>query len=420
MKPDVSKILSQIESRQQELFELLMTLVRFKTPNPPGGNERPAQEWMASQMKKLGFKAEIFDALPGRPNAVGKLAGTGGGKSVILNGHVDVCEDRLIEKWQRNPYDPHIEGGAIFGKGGCDMKGALASFLFVIDCIQRSGYRLKGDVTVESVIGEETGEPGTKACLDRGYRADFAIVGEPARGGQNAYPAVGLTTARIFVESPYTLHLQERRHYNVAGGGREGANCIDKMAAVVIPALYDLERQWAVVKQHPMMPAGQALINVFAINGGGNIFFIPDKCFIDVVVYYLPGEDKDVVQKEVADKISRACQADEWLKKYPARIEWEFEPQKYVFLPFEVDVNQPGVKAMLESYKEVTGKEIELGGRGGIVDTGWFTAAGIPAFTYGPGDAYWAHRIDERVELQALVNYAKTLALFLSQWCGVA
>lgn len=419
MKLDVSKTLSQIENRKEELFHLLMTLIRFKTPNPPGGNERPAQEWMAEQMRPLGFKVEVFDALPGRPNAVGRLAEVGGGKSIILNGHVDVCEDRLLNKWRRDPYDPYIEGGALFGKGGTDMKGALASFLFVVDCIQRSGHGFKGDVILESVIGEETGEPGTKACLDRGYRADFALVGEPARGATNVYPAVGLTTARLTIESPYTLHLQERRHFTHAGGGREGANCIDKMALVIIPALNDLERHWAVLKKHPMMPAGQSLINVFAINGGGNIFFIPDKCLVDLVVYYLPGEDKTAIQKEVADKIARAANADEWLKKYPPRIDWEFEPEKYRFLPFEVETSQPGVRALLESYKEVTGKDIELGGRGAIVDTGWFTAAGIPAITYGPGDAYWAHRIDERVELDALVTYCKTLAVFLSKWCGL-
>jgi len=417
---NVSLVLQQIENRKEELYQLLMTLIRFKTPNPPGGNEREAQEWMAQQLRKLGLKVEVFDAMPGRPNTVGRLTGVGGGKSVILNGHIDVCEDRLVSKWRRDPYDPYIEDGALFGKGTTDMKGSLASFLFVLDCIQRAGYKFRGDVIIESVVGEETGEPGTKRCLDRGYRADFALVGEPARGATNLYGAVGLTNARITVESPYTLHLQERRHFTHAGGGREGANCIEKMATVIIPALNDLERHWAVFKKHPLMPAGQALINVFAINGGGNIFFIPDKCFIDLVVYQLPSEDKTAVQKEVEDKMRRASQADEWLRQYPPKIEWEPEPEKYRFLPFEVDTDEPGVKTLMESYKEVTGKEFDIGGRGAIVDTGWFTASGIPAITYGPGDAYWAHRIDERVELNALLIYCKTLTAFISKWCGLA
>lgn len=419
MKSDTSKILQQIDSRKEELFKLLMTLTRFRTPNPPGGNERPAQEWMAEQMKKLGFKTAIFDAKPGRPNAVGKLAGAGGGKSVILNGHIDVCEDQLIEKWKRNPYDPYIEGGKLFGRGVADMKGALASFLFVIDCIQRAGFKLKGDVTIESVIGEETGEPGTKSCLDKGYRADFAIVGEPTFGGKGTYPAVGILNGRLAIECPYTLHLQERRLFRQAGGGLEGANCIEKMASVIMPALDDLERHWAVVKKHPLIPPGHAMINVFHISGGGNTFIIPNQSTIDFTAYYLPGETKEAVQKEVEDKVRRAAEADFWLRKYPPKIEWEPKPDEYQFFPFDLDLKQPGVSLLMEAYKEVTGIELTVGGRGGIVDTGWFVRAGIPAITYGPGEGVMAHRIDEYVELGALVNYCKTLAVFLSEWCGV-
>lgn len=417
---NIAGILEELDNQKEELYHILETLIRFRTPNPPGGNEKEAQDWVADRLRKLGFKVDIFDALPGRPNVVGMLAGIGGGKSVILNGHIDVCEDRLIDKWRRDPYDPYLEGEALFGKGSSDMKSALAVFLFVLECVQRRGHRFKGDVIFESVIGEEMGEPGTKRCLEKGYRADFAIVGESAKGATVLYPAVGLTNGRLTIESPYTLHLQERRFFLHAGGGREGANCIEKMATVIIPALNDLEKHWGVFKQHPLMPAGQAMINVFNFTGGGNVFFIPDKCTIDFIVYYLPGEDREAVQKEVEDKINRVSQADEWLRKYPPIIGWDTAPETYRFIPSELNLDEPGVQTLMQSYQEATGDDLSVGGRGVIVDSGWFSSAGVPVVTFGPGDAFWAHRINERVELAALSAYCQTLAIFLCRWCGLA
>lgn len=416
---NVAGIMAEVDNWQEQLYDLMKTLIRFKTPNPPGSNEREAQEWIARYLQKLGCQVDVFEALPGRPNVVGTLKGSGGGKSVILNGHIDVCEDRLNDKWCRDPYDPYIEGGALFGKGSSDMKGALAAFLFVLECVQRRGYKFKGDVIVESVIGEEKGEPGTKRCLEKGYRADFAFVGEPARGTKSLYATVGLTHGHISVTSPYTLHLQERRFFQQAGGGREGANCIEKMALVILPALNDLEKHWSVMKQHPLMPAGQAMINVFYFVGGGNVFFIPDQCLIDIIVYYLPGEDKKTVQKEVEDKLSRVAQADEWLRKYPPMVEWDPDPETYQFIPSELNLEETGMKILMESYRQAAGNDLSVGGRGVIVDSGWFSAAGIPVVTFGPGDAFWAHRIDERVELSALSLYSRTLALFLCRWCGL-
>lgn len=417
---ELNNVLAELDNRREELYDLIRSLIRFETPNPPGANEKGAQEWIAERLMSLGLEVDVFDALPGRPNVVGRLVGSGGGKSVILNGHIDVCEDRLVEKWSRSPYESYIEGGELYGKGSSDMKGALACYLFVLHCFTRCNLSFRGDVLFESVIGEETGEPGTKSCLDKRYRADYAIVGESAKGATVLYAAVGLTHGRIIIESPYTLHLQERRHFQHAGGGREGANCIEKMAIVIIPALNDLERQWSVLKQHTLMPPAQAMINVFSVAGGGNIFFIPDKCAIDIVVYYLPGEDKQSVQKEVEDKIYKVAQADGWLSKYPPVIKWDPDPESYQFIPSDLDLNEPGVQTLMQSYKEATGKDLLVGGRGVIVDSGWFSASGIPVVTFGPGDAYWAHRIDERVDLNALSIYCRTLAIFLSKWCELA
>jgi len=414
------RVLGALDAAQSDVVELLATLVRFETDNPPGGNEAPAQHWMAERMQKLGMEVDLFDALPGRPDAVGIWRGTGDGRSVILNGHIDVAEVRQRALWERDPFDPVVEGRTMYGRGTSDMKSALAAYLFVVRELQAAGVRLRGDVIAQSVMGEEAGEPGTRACTERGYRADFAIVGEATRARQ-ALAAVGTMNLRITIRSPYTLHLHARRLALHAGGGLEGANCLEKMATRILPALNDLEREWAVFKRHPAIPPAQTLINPFGIRGGGNPFFLPDECTLHVIVLYLPNESRDEVRREVEDQIRRAAELDPWLRKYPPELEWDPAEYPIAFLPSNVDPNHPGVSALIEAGREVLGTPLVVGGgRGAICDSGWIAQGGTPTAVWGPGDIYWAHRVDERVDLDDVLAYSKVLALFLLRWCGVA
>lgn len=414
------RILGVLEASEPDLIDLLAALVRFETDNPPGGNEAPAQQWVAERMQKLGMEVDLFDALPGRPNAVGTLRGTGGGASVILNSHVDVAEVRQRAVWQHDPFDPVVDGRTMYGRGTSDMKSALAAYLFVVQQLGSAAVRLRGDVIVQSVMGEEAGEPGTRACTERGYRADFAIVGEATRGRQ-ALAAVGTMNLRITIKSPYTLHLHARRLALHAGGGLEGANCLEKMTARIIPALNDLEREWAVFKRHPAVPPAQTLINPFAIRGGGNPFFLPDECTLHVIVVYLPDESRDEVRRQVEDQIRRAAELDPWLRKYPPEVEWDPGEYPIAFLPSDVDADHRAVRTLVEAGREILGAPIEIGGgRGAICDSGWVAKGGTPTVVWGPGDIYWAHRVDERVNLDDVLAYAKVLALFLLRWCGVA
>lgn len=414
------RLLGALEAVQTEAVDLLATLVRFETDNPPGGNEAPAQHWVAERMQKLGMEVDLFDALPGRPNAVGVWKGTRGGRSVILNGHIDVAEVRQRALWARDPFDPVVEGRTMYGRGTSDMKSALAAYLFVVQQLQAAGVRLRGDVIIQSVMGEEAGEPGTRACTERGSRADFAIVGEATRARQ-VLAAVGTMNLRITIRSPYTLHLHARRLALHAGGGLEGANCLEKMAARIIPALNDLEREWTVFKRHPVIPPAQTLINPFAIRGGGNPFFLPDECTLHVIVLYLPSESSDEVRRQVEDQIRRVAELDPWLRKYPPQVEWDPAEYPIAFLPSDVDPEHPGVRTLLEAGGEVMGEPIQIGGgRGAICDSGWIAQGGTPTVVWGPGDIYWAHRIDERVDLDDVLAYAKVLALFLLRWCGAA
>jgi len=411
-------LLDCIDRRQQRLVDLLAALVRFRTDNPPGGNEGPAQEWMATQLRRLGAEVDAFDVLPGRPDVVGVLRGSGGGRSLVLNGHIDVAEVRQPEAWRHDPFEPVIEGRLLYGRGSSDMKSALAAYLFVLEALADMGVRLRGDVVVQSVMGEEASEPGTKVAAER-YRADFAIVGEATRA-RGLVATVGVTSGRVTIRSPYTLHLHARRLALHAGGGLQGANAIEKMAQRIIPALADLEREWAVFKRHPVIPPAQTLINVYSISGGGNPGFLPDECRADFVVLYLPGEEKRQVQAEIEDQVLRAAQVDGWLRKYPPSVQWEGLERAMEWPPADLDLGHEAVRLLMSTYRELRGEELQVGGRGAITDAGWLAVNGTPAVVYGPGDFYWIHRVDERVDLDDVLTYAKVLGLFLTRWCGVA
>jgi acetylornithine deacetylase len=361
---------------------------------------------------------KIFDVHPERPDVVGVWRGKGKGHSLILNGHIDVAEVPEPDQWRHPPFEPVVEEGRIYGRGASDMKGGLAGFLMTLTALHDLGAELKGDVIFQCVAGEETGEPGTRLMADRGYRADFAIVGECARACDIFIAGVGVLNAAIAVRSPTTFHLANRLGFARAGGKLEGANAIDKMVQVIIPALMALDHHWSIHKLHPLLPPGQAMINVFGIEGGGNPFIIPNNCRCYFTAMYLADENPEAVQKEVEDHVSRAIQADPWLRQYEPEIEWTPRQCPIQFLAFDTPSDHPGVEALAEAITKVRGVEPRRLGRGAIVDAGWLDKAGIPSVVYGPGDVKQAHSVDEMVEEKNLVDFTESLALFVANWCG--
>jgi acetylornithine deacetylase/succinyl-diaminopimelate desuccinylase family protein len=411
-------LLAGIEAGEERLFDLLRELIRFRTPNPPGGNEREAQAWMEARMLELGLEVDRWDVLPGRPDVVGVLRGEGGGPTVVLNGHIDVCEDRLLEQWSTDPYEPVLDGRDMIGRGTSDMKSAAASFLYALDTLAKHGVRLRGNVVLQSVMGEEAGEPGTRSAIERGYGGDFAIVGESARG-RDLIASIGVLNCRITIASPDTLHLQARRLTIHAGGGLEGANCIEKMASFILPALASLERQWAVFKTHPLVPPGVCYLNVFRMEGGGNPFMLPVRCDAHLTVTYLPHERREDVIAEVEERVVAAAALDGWLAKHPPRVEWSPSEHPIEFAAADFEPADPPVRMLAEAIRLASGEEARLGGRSGITDAGWFHQAGIPVVVFGPGDIQYAHAIDERVHLDDIVAHCQAIALFLCRYCGV-
>lgn len=409
-------LIEAIDQNRGELLEILATLVRFDTSNPPGGNELEAQRWIAARLEEMGLEVDIFDVYPGRPDVVGILRGTGDGRSVILNGHIDVWPISPTEDWTQDPLEPVIEGSKMYGRGTSDMKSGLAGFLYVLHRLLKSAYRPRGDVIFQSVVDEERGGPGTRRCIERGYSADFVIVGEPARG-RRIHAAIGVMNACIAVKSPYSLGLRDRAKFRNSSDQPEGANCIEKMVIRILPALNELERRWAVSKSHPLVPDGLALINPFLIQGGGNWSYIPDECRLYITVTYLPHEKKEEVQAEIEAQIREAADTDPWLTKHQPSVEWSPTSYETEFAPADMDLTHPGVGLLAEANKTITGQMPLIGGRGGIADAGWFYQSGMAAVIFGPGIFETGHKGDEFVDLDDLMAFTKTMALFLLNWC---
>ena len=413
------RVLDRIDAETDLLMGLLGDLVRFQTPNPPGGNESEAQQWIRNILEDMGLETDMWDALPGRPNVVGVLKGKSGSQRVILNGHIDVCEDRLLARWSTPPYEPVMKDGAMFGRGTTDMKSGLASFLFAIRTLRAEGIQLDGDVVFQSVIGEERGEPGARSAIERGYTGDFAIVGE-ASGGRNLIAGVGVINFKVTVESDISLHLVARKLTISAGGGLLGANCAEKMATRVVPGLMELERHWAVFKHHPLIPPSFASINLLRIEGGGNTFILPDSCVAYFTIVYYPNEDLRHVREQVETQIARIAELDPWLRDHRPRVEWSPPEYPVEFAASDFDPTTSAVRELARAIEDVVGDPPRMNMRGAITDAGWFHRAGVPAVVFGPGDVEYVHRIDERVRTVDVVAHCKATTLFLMRFCGVA
>ncbi|HET9015376.1 MAG TPA: acetylornithine deacetylase [Thermomicrobiaceae bacterium] len=419
--PTSTAIREAIAGSTDDLLALAGRLIAFPTESPPGRNTAAIQGFLADFLRGLGFDVERFDVYPGDPDLIATLRGTGSDRaaSLLLNGHVDVAEVGLVDAWTHPPFAARVAGGRLYGRGADDMKGPLAAALHAVATLRRLGVALPGDLVVQTVIGEEQGEAGTLSCVERGSRADFAIVAEPtglAIAGQG-----GVITGWIEIQSPETLHDGMRARTIHAGGGVRGASAVEKMVKV-ITALQELERHWAVVKRYPGMAPGSTTINPAVIEGGRHPAFIADRCALWVTVHYYPDETAEQVTAEIEDHVRRTAEADLWLRDHPPTFRWGgrsmIEDRGEVFPPSAPDPGHPGVRALARAHAAVLGREPELVIWPSVSDAGWLAGAGIPTVIYGPGGLEQAHTVDEWVAVDDLVHASQVYAEMIVAWCS--
>lgn len=402
----------------QRQFEILNMLVEFNTESPPGRNTDQLQNEIELLLRDLGFSIQrehlydndsiIVDTLKGEDSEAPKL---------ILNGHVDVASVDDDQYWQYPPFKLTEVDGWLYGRGVSDMKGGMSSLFYVLERLKHEGRRPKGDIIVQSVVGEEVGEAGTKRACEIGPRGDLALVLDTSEN--QALGQGGVITGWITVKSKNTIHDGARSQMIHAGGGLFGASAIEKMTKV-IQALNELESHWAVMKKSPGMPPGADTINPAVIEGGRHPAFIADECRLWITVHYLPNERYEDVVEEIEDYLNRVAEADVWMRENPLEFEWGgasmIEDKGEIFPSFTVPIEHPGFKQLEDAHQHVHGSALRHGMSTTVTDGGWIAHFDIPTILYGPGSLEEAHSVDEKVEKRELEQYSEVLYEFLKHW----
>jgi len=425
-----------ISDRTDDLVELVRSLVRFDTTSvdlSPGSShtenqEAELQSFVSERLAATGAEVDQWEPDPAdfvdhpmmprwhhwrnRPLTVGTLRGTGGGRSLVINGHIDVVA--AGEGWSSPPFAAEVRDGRIHGRGACDMKGGVGAALFALEALSAAGVRLAGDVHFETVPDEETCAMGTVAAIARGYRGDAGLVPEP-------------TEFKLWIATRGLLHgtldVPGRSAHAEMNqpGWREGGgiNAIQK-AAGLLHALDALGAEWAgrADKQHPRL--GTPGLHPTGIRGGTFISNVPERCFVDLNTTYLPANADEhgygsIPRGEIERAIADAAAQDDWLAEHPPTWSWYTD-----YPPSEIDPASPIVSVVTEVGREL-GVEVAPEGIDTTYDGALLTLfAQTPSPAFGPGDLGRAHALDEWVGIDELVLAARLYARAVVAWCGTA
>lgn len=372
-----------------KLHRLLAELVAIDSVNPdlvPGGaGEGEIARFAADWLRDAGLDVELDEVAPGRVNVIARAAGTGGGRTLLLNAHMDVVGTDGVE----DPFEPRIEDGRLYGRGAYDMKAGLAAIMWAGAEAARNPAR--GDVIVSGVCDEEFASIGAQALVKR-VSADAAIVTEPT----------GADLAVCVAHKGFSWHTIEVSG-KAAHGSRpeEGIDAIAKMGSVLV-GLEALDRRLRTAGSHPLLGTGS--LHASLIEGGRELSTYPERCVLQLERRTIPGETREVVEAELAELLAQLASADPDLE---ASLETTL-----VRDPFEVAADEP----IVEALRDAAGREIPVVGVPFWADSAIFSSAGIPTVIHGPGGA-GAHAAVEYVELDQLDRVAENLVAVTRTFC---
>jgi succinyl-diaminopimelate desuccinylase len=387
MMEDMSKTIKDRLDRKR-ILELASTLVGCDSVAPPG-KEYEASGRIAEILSDIGLDVTLQHVDEKRFNVIARMKGTGGPATLMYSGHIDVVPAGDEKLWKHPPFRCMQEGGLLYGRGTCDMKGGIASVIHAVELVKDSGIRLGGNLVVAIDVDEEVQNLGMKKIISEGLKADCCIVGEPT----NLEIAISHRGVISFL-------VAIRGKMAHASQACEGINAING-ANAFISSIVELNRRCG-LKTHPRL--GNTTYNVTTIRGGIKNNIIPDICELTVDCRMLPDEDRASCEEAVAGIISG-------LKSECGDFDCTYEVYTYC-PPAQAREDLPIVRSLQKSILQ-TGREPVIKGFEATCEASLITQyLGIPCVIFGPGSIAQAHIADEYVKIEQLMDasviYAET------------
>jgi acetylornithine deacetylase len=416
-------IVKAVDARRNWAVELLCCLVNAETTL---GKEAVGQAIMADLMDGMGlvvdsfdvdvasidgqrgFAPPVLDSYAGRPNVVGSHQPQFGtiGRSLILNGHIDVVPPADAALWMTQPFQAKVTKDKVFGRGAADMKAGLVANALSFVALRDLGYAPAAPVIFQSVIEEESGGNGTLACMARGYTADAVIIPEPF--GQTILSAqMGVMWVTVIVKGR-PAHVLDTS---------AGINAIDALFEIM-QDLRALEEEWNRPEvRHPAYKDHRHPVNfnLGRIEGGDWPSTVPCSAWMCIRVGYFPGADSAAVQEEVEACVRRTARRSPRL----AGAEVTFRYAGHRAEGHAGDTSAPLLQGLAAAHRCVTAGEPAYLASTATTDSRFYALyAETPATCYGPigGEL---HGIDEWVSVQSMLQVGQVLAHFIADWCGL-
>ena len=422
---DLKGLREEVRKREREILDWAKELVRFQSENrPPDGNEGEAQDFIADACRSIGLEVDEFTpaSVPGieehsswlegrnypdaRRNVVGRWRGSGGGRSLLLSGHIDVAPFEPDSWAVTRPFEPLVRDGRLYGRGTADLKGGLAAAFMAVKLLREIGFEPRGDIMFESLVDEEfAGGNGTLAARLKGYNADLAVLTEPTRM-ELCSACLGAFLGDL------TLHGR-------AGVPYMGSSIPNPIfgAARAVELFARWQEEWRKQNSHPLFGDRGKELNVVLWNidsktpGEFTQLGVPLFTKISWIVWCYPGMTEEEFYRQFNSYWDEAASRDELLKPFTLEVERDYH---YV-QAWETDVNADAVKGVLDAYGAYTREKVSATGAAFSCDMAIY-GAHMPVVILGPrGDNL--HAPDEWVLVEDLYTLTGIFALLALQWC---
>jgi acetylornithine deacetylase/succinyl-diaminopimelate desuccinylase-like protein len=383
-------MIEDVLSRLDDDYSLRVLKDMIRIPSVVG-DEKELAHYLQGELDSLGLKTELHEVQPGRLNVYGKMKGSGKGKRLNFNGHMDTVP--VVAGWTRDPFTPDVEGNRIYGLGSNDMKGGIACILNMIRAYTESGHEFSGELSFSGVIDEEAYGEGAKAMLKTEYgKVDAIVLAEPNTADECKPTHLGITGKVL-----YDIYVHGRAAHGFTP--EEGVNAVEQ-AGIILSNLHRLR-----LPQHPQFKGNTSTLK---IEGGYKVYsvVVPAECRFEVNRLLVPGETRESAIKDM-EELVRSLSLE-------ASVEVKTKPPFYA--SYALSRDEPIIQVFDWAYRETMGEAPHFEYSSSITDANTFAGeGGIPCVHLGPYDG-GSHQRDEYTLIDTLGPVSKVFALMADRY----